>query len=70
MAADAGVALLTINAQQRFNEWTSERAGEANALAAYAAQCGAQAIILVPVNGGAEQDDAEGAQANSRGGRN
>lgn len=51
-AADAGVSILTINALQRFNEWTGAREREAEALAAYAEACGAAALILVPTNDG------------------
>jgi 2-keto-myo-inositol isomerase len=46
----AGVRILAINALQRFNDWNEERAGEAAALAGYANDCGAQALVLCPVN--------------------
>ncbi len=50
-AADAqGVTILTINALQRFNEWSDKREIEALALARYAKACGAKALVLVPVN--------------------
>ena len=52
MAGEAGVVILTINALQRFNEWTADRAREAEVLIRYARDCGARALILVPVNGG------------------
>ncbi len=52
MASEAGVVILTINALQRFNDWTAERAREAQELIGYARDCGARALILVPVNGG------------------
>lgn len=45
-----GVRILSINALQRFNDWTSGRADEARALADYAAACGAEALVLCPVN--------------------
>jgi 2-keto-myo-inositol isomerase len=45
-----GVEILTINALQRFNEWTKTRESEARALARYANECGAKALVLVPVN--------------------
>jgi 2-keto-myo-inositol isomerase len=49
--ADAhGLTILSINALQRFNDWTVARAAEARALAAYAAACGAGALVLCPVN--------------------
>lgn len=51
-AAQAGVTILTINALQRFNEWNAAREREAEALASYAADCGARALILVPTNDG------------------
>jgi 2-keto-myo-inositol isomerase len=49
-AEDGGVRILSINALQRFNDWTPARAEEAAALAAYAKGCGAQALVLCPVN--------------------
>ena len=51
-AEKAGVTILTINALQRFTEWTGAREREAEALAAYAEACGAEALILVPTNDG------------------
>jgi 2-keto-myo-inositol isomerase len=45
-----GVKILSINALQRFNEWTKGREAEARELARYAKHCGAQALVLVPVN--------------------
>jgi 2-keto-myo-inositol isomerase len=49
-AEAAGVRILAINALQRFNDWNDERAGEAGALARYANDCGAEALVLCPVN--------------------
>jgi 2-keto-myo-inositol isomerase len=49
-AEDGGVRILSINALQRFNDWTPARAEEAEALAAYAKECGAEALVLCPVN--------------------
>jgi 2-keto-myo-inositol isomerase len=49
-AEDGGVRILSINALQRFNDWTPARAEEAEALAAYARDCGAEALVLCPVN--------------------
>ncbi len=46
----AGVTLLSINALQKFESWSDERAVEAEALCAYAAECGAKAIVLCPTN--------------------
>lgn len=64
-AEAAGVSILTINALQRFNDWTSEREREARALIQYARDCGAAALILVPVNDGSGRGDGE-RQANVR----
>jgi 2-keto-myo-inositol isomerase len=50
-AEAAGVRILSINALQRFNDWNDERAAEAAALARYARDCGAPALVLCPVNG-------------------
>ena len=50
-AAEAGdVRIVSINALQRFNDWTPARAEEARALAGYAKGCGAAALVLCPVN--------------------
>src|SRR5581483_9809225 len=35
---------------QRFNEWTPKRETEAHTLSRYAGDCGASALVLVPVN--------------------
>jgi 2-keto-myo-inositol isomerase len=45
-----GVRLLSINALQRVNDWNDARAVEARALAVYAEACGAEALVLCPVN--------------------
>ncbi|WP_342235505.1 TIM barrel protein [Inquilinus sp. OTU3971] len=50
LAAQWDVTILSINALQRFNDWTEARAEEARALADYAGRCGAGALVLVPVN--------------------
>ena len=50
-ASAAEVSILSINALQRFNAWDDRRAQEAAQLAAYAAGCGAAAVVLCPVNG-------------------
>jgi len=65
MANAAGVRIATINALQRFNEWTPEREREAIELADYARDVGATALVLVPVNDGSGQTDGE-RQANLR----
>ena len=54
-AAAKGVTILSINALQRFNDWSDARATEAEALAEYAEQVGAAALVLCPVN---SHDDA------------
>jgi 2-keto-myo-inositol isomerase len=46
----ADVRVLTINALQRFNDWSAQRAAEARELSRYARDCGAAALVLVPVN--------------------
>ena len=55
----AGIEIISINALQRFNEWTLERAAEAEELAAYAQACGAKALVLVPVNDGSGKLEGE-----------
>ncbi|MCJ7997309.1 TIM barrel protein [Rhizobium cremeum] len=65
LAEDRGLTILSINALQRFNEWTPEREEEAKALADYARDCGARALVLVPVNDGSGRADGE-RQANLR----
>jgi 2-keto-myo-inositol isomerase len=49
-AETAGVRILSINALQRFNDWNDARAAEASALARDAQGCGAEALVLCPVN--------------------
>jgi 2-keto-myo-inositol isomerase len=58
-ARKAGVSILTINALQRFNEWTQAREREAVELADYAVACGANALVLVPVNDGSGREDGK-----------
>jgi 2-keto-myo-inositol isomerase len=65
LAADAGIEIVSINALQRFNEWTDAREKEAIELAAYARDCGAKALVLVPVNDGSGRAEGE-RQANLR----
>lgn len=47
--ADAGLKIASVNALQRFNDWTSEREAEAQALVEYARTLGAPGIVLCPV---------------------
>ena len=56
---EAGLEIISINALQRFNEWTDEREAEAITLAAYARDCGARALVLVPVNDGSGRAEGE-----------
>lgn len=58
-AEKVGISILTINALQRFNEWTPARECEAIELADYAAASGAQALVLVPVNDGSGREDGK-----------
>ncbi len=62
-AEAAGLTILSINALQRFNDWTPARAAEATALADYAAACGARGLVLVPVCDGTPKDRAKLEQA-------
>jgi 2-keto-myo-inositol isomerase len=59
LAARHGLRILSLNALQRFNDWSETRAGEAAALADYAAEAGAAALVLVPTNDGTGLDPAE-----------
>lgn len=59
IAEDRRIRIISINALQRFNEWTPERAKEAAGLIAYARECGAEALVLVPVNDGSGKVDGE-----------
>lgn len=67
LALHYGVALSSINALQRFNDWTPEREREARELVSYAHQSGTQALVLVPVNqqgwSGSSQDLIESLRA-------
>lgn len=59
LAVAEDVEIISINALQRFNEWTPAREEEARSLAAYAAACGAKALVLVPVNDGSGKMEGE-----------
>ena len=41
--------ILSINALQRFDDWRGDRPNQAVDLADYAAGCGAEALVLVPL---------------------
>lgn len=45
-----GLSVASVNALQRFNEWTPERAKEAEKIIAYAAALGAPGVVLCPVH--------------------
>ncbi len=47
---DAGLKLASVNALQRFNDWTPARAEEARSLIAYAAALGAPGVVLCPAH--------------------
>jgi 2-keto-myo-inositol isomerase len=46
---ERGLAVASVNALQRFNDWTQEREREARSLFAYAAALGAPGIVMCPV---------------------
>jgi 2-keto-myo-inositol isomerase len=47
---DADVSIASVNALQRFNDWTSDREREARSLIRYAAELGAPGIVLCPAH--------------------
>lgn len=47
--AEQGLSVASVNALQRFNDWTPEREREAKSLFAYAAALGAPGIVMCPV---------------------
>ncbi|NBW50356.1 MAG: xylose isomerase [Betaproteobacteria bacterium] len=51
-ATEAGINLLSINALYPFNVWNEERRAQTEKLAAYAAACGAEALVMCPLNEG------------------
>ncbi|MGC8470178.1 MAG: TIM barrel protein [Acetobacteraceae bacterium] len=65
-AAAAGVRLLTINALQKFEWWDDTRAAEAESLAAYAAEAGAAALVLCPLNSHDDRRDGAARAADLR----
>ncbi len=57
-AAEAhGLRILSINALYPFNIWEGERAEQAKRLAGYAAECGAEGLVMVPLNDGTNRED-------------
>jgi 2-keto-myo-inositol isomerase len=65
LAENHGLTIISINALQRFNQWNDDRAREAQELITYAGDCGAKALVLVPLNDGSGKKDGE-RQANLR----
>jgi 2-keto-myo-inositol isomerase len=59
LAVQQGITILSINALQKFNHWSAERAREAQALAEYCTACGAKALVLVAANDGTGRGDNE-----------
>lgn len=53
-AEKAGVTILSINALYPFNVWSGDLPEKAVALADYAAQSGAKALVMCPLNDGTE----------------
>jgi 2-keto-myo-inositol isomerase len=58
LAAENDVTIISINALQHFNHWSADRAAEAESLAAYCAESGAKALVLVADNSGPVPDSA------------
>jgi 2-keto-myo-inositol isomerase len=54
-----GLAIRSINALQRFEQFTAEREAEAIAMARYARDCGAEALVLCPTNSRADARSAD-----------
>jgi 2-keto-myo-inositol isomerase len=59
LAVQHGISILSINALQKFNHWSADRAREAQALADYCRECGAEALVLVAANDGTGRGDNE-----------
>ena len=55
IATGHGLTIRSINALQRFDQFDAEREAEADALARYAAQCGALSLVLCPTNSRQDQ---------------
>lgn len=53
-AAKAGVTIISINALYPFNVWSGDLPARAEAMADYAAACGAKALVMCPLNDGAK----------------
>ncbi|MDP4301003.1 TIM barrel protein [Leptothrix discophora] len=59
IARDHGLVIRSINALQRFEQFTAEREAEAIELARYARDCGAEALVLCPTNSRADRRSAD-----------
>lgn len=55
LCAEQGITVLSINALYPFDVWNDERRAQAIALATYARECGAQGLVMCPLN---ERGDA------------
>lgn len=58
LCAEAGIAVLSINALYPFDVWNDERRAQAIALARYARDCGAQGLVMCPLNDRADPRSA------------
>lgn len=54
----AGLRILSINALYPFDVWNDERRAQALRLAAYARDCGAEGLVLCPLNDSGDHRDA------------
>ena len=59
IAAGHGLAIGSINALQRFEQYDAGREREALAMARYAQDCGAEALVLCPTNSLQDSRDAD-----------
>ncbi|GEO86234.1 MULTISPECIES: TIM barrel protein [Alphaproteobacteria] len=57
LTEERDIEIISINALQRFNAWSEARAREARSLLAYARDCGANALVLVPTNDGSGREN-------------
>ncbi|WP_374299699.1 TIM barrel protein [Paracoccus sp. (in: a-proteobacteria)] len=55
-AEKAGVTIVSINALYPFNVWSGDLPARAEAMADYAAACGAKALVMCPLNDGTPVD--------------
>jgi len=57
-AAERGLAVRSLNALYPFNVWSDERARQTEALARLAAACGAEGLVMCPLNEGRMLEDS------------